>query len=89
MAQKINEDHVFYRTPTKVYPTVDRGEGVYIYDKEGKQYIDGSGGGGADGVKGDHSLLAPPFVITEAQIDRMVQILDEAIGEVEAKVIGS
>ena len=44
MAQKINEDHVFYRTPTKVYPTVDRGEGVYIYDKEGKQYIDGSGG---------------------------------------------
>jgi adenosylmethionine-8-amino-7-oxononanoate aminotransferase len=23
---------------------VDRGEGVYIYDKEGRQYIDGSGG---------------------------------------------
>ena len=44
MAQKVNEDHVFYRTPTKFYPTVDRGEGVYIYDKEGKQYIDGSGG---------------------------------------------
>ena len=44
MAQKINEDHIFYRTPTKYYPTVDRGEGVYIYDKEGRQYIDGSGG---------------------------------------------
>lgn len=44
MAQKINEDHVFYRTPTKYYPTVERGEGVYIYDKEGRQYIDGSGG---------------------------------------------
>ena len=44
MAQKINEDHVFYRTPTKYYPTVDRGEGVYIYDKEGRQFIDGSGG---------------------------------------------
>ena len=38
MAQKINEDHVFYRTPTKYYPTADRGEGVYIYDKEGKLY---------------------------------------------------
>ena len=46
------------------------------------------GGGGADGVRGDHSLLAPPFVITEAQIDRMVQILDEAIGETEKKVLG-
>jgi adenosylmethionine-8-amino-7-oxononanoate aminotransferase len=46
------------------------------------------GGGGADGVKGDHSLLAPPYVITEAQIDRMVQILDEAITETETKVRG-
>ena len=44
MTQKINDDHVFYRTPTKYYPTVERGEGVYIYDREGRQYIDGSGG---------------------------------------------
>ena len=46
------------------------------------------GGGGADGILGDHSLLAPPYIITEAQIDRMVQILDEAIGETEKKVLG-
>jgi adenosylmethionine-8-amino-7-oxononanoate aminotransferase len=39
-------------------------------------------------VKGDHILLAPPYIITEAQIDRMVQILDEAIGETEKKVLG-
>ncbi len=44
MAQKTNEDHVFYRNPTKFYPTAFRGEGIYIYDAEGKQYIDGSGG---------------------------------------------
>ncbi|MBA4398068.1 MAG: aspartate aminotransferase family protein, partial [Syntrophus sp. (in: bacteria)] len=30
------------------------------------------GGGGADGIRGDHSLLAPPFTITQAQIDDMV-----------------
>ena len=44
MTRKVNVDHVFYRNPTKYYPTVDRAEGVYIYDREGKAYIDGSGG---------------------------------------------
>jgi adenosylmethionine-8-amino-7-oxononanoate aminotransferase len=43
------------------------------------------GGGGADGVRGDHLLLAPPFVITEEQIDRLVEILDEVIAEVSAE----
>jgi adenosylmethionine-8-amino-7-oxononanoate aminotransferase len=44
MNGKVNVDHVFYRNPTKYYPTVDRAEGVYIYDREGRAYIDGSGG---------------------------------------------
>ena len=44
MAEKINKDHIFYRNPTKYYPTAQMGEGIYIYDTEGKQYIDGSGG---------------------------------------------
>jgi adenosylmethionine-8-amino-7-oxononanoate aminotransferase len=44
MGKKTNEDHVFYRNPTKYYPTAVRGEGIYIYDSEGKQYLDGSGG---------------------------------------------
>jgi adenosylmethionine-8-amino-7-oxononanoate aminotransferase len=44
MAEKVNVDHVFYRNPTKYYPTADRGEGVYIHDRDGKAYIDGSGG---------------------------------------------
>jgi adenosylmethionine-8-amino-7-oxononanoate aminotransferase len=43
------------------------------------------GGGGADGVRGDHILLAPPFIITEEQIDQLVGILDEAIAEVAAE----
>lgn len=41
---KENIDQVFYRNPNKSYPTVERGEGVYIYDTEGKRYLDGSGG---------------------------------------------
>lgn len=41
---KTNNDHVFYRNPTKFYPTAARGQGIYIYDIDGKEYIDGSGG---------------------------------------------
>jgi len=44
------------------------------------------GGGGADGIRGDHSLLAPPFIITEDQIDELVRVLDEAIDEVEGSI---
>jgi adenosylmethionine-8-amino-7-oxononanoate aminotransferase len=32
-------------------------------------------------IRGDVILLAPPLVVTEAQVDRIVQILGEAIPE--------
>jgi adenosylmethionine-8-amino-7-oxononanoate aminotransferase len=35
---------VFYRNPQQEYPRGLRGEGVYLYDTNGKQYLDGSGG---------------------------------------------
>ena len=44
MKNKVNSDHVFYRNPTKYYPTAQWGKGIYIYDNDGKRYIDGSGG---------------------------------------------
>jgi adenosylmethionine-8-amino-7-oxononanoate aminotransferase len=40
------------------------------------------GGGGADGIRGDHVLLAPPFVINEAQIRELVSILKQSISDV-------
>lgn len=36
--------HVFYRKLMRAYPLVIRGEGIYLYDEDGKRYIDGSGG---------------------------------------------
>ena len=36
--------HVFYRKLTRTYPLITRGEGIYLYDENGKRYIDGSGG---------------------------------------------
>jgi len=35
---------VFYRAPQHCYPEVVKAEGVYLYDKTGKQYLDASGG---------------------------------------------
>ena len=35
---------VFYRDPGSSYPTAVRGEGVYLYDDAGRQYLDMSGG---------------------------------------------
>ena len=35
---------VFYRRPGFQYPVGMRSEGVYLYDSNGKQYLDGSGG---------------------------------------------
>ena len=36
--------HVFYRNSRSTPPKATRGEGAYIYDDTGKQYLDGSGG---------------------------------------------
>ena len=36
-------------------------------------------GGTIDGVRGDHVLLAPPFIVDEGQVDTIVERLGEAI----------
>lgn len=41
------------------------------------------GAGTVDGLKGDHVLLAPPFIVTEEQLEFIVKVLKEAIEEQE------
>ena len=38
------QGHVFYRNMARAYPVVERGEGVYLYDADGRRYLDASGG---------------------------------------------
>ena len=38
---------VMQRDLNRTYPTIVRGEGIYLYDAEGNRYIDGSGGSAA------------------------------------------
>jgi adenosylmethionine-8-amino-7-oxononanoate aminotransferase len=38
------QGHVFYRKMAHDYPVIERGEGVCLYDAEGRRYLDASGG---------------------------------------------
>ena len=42
--RKYPDGHVFYRRMGHPHPVAVKGEGGYIYDQEGKRYLDGSGG---------------------------------------------
>ena len=54
--------HVFHRDPRLRYPVAVRGEGAYLYDREGKRYLDASGGAAVSCL--GHS---DPAVITAIQ----------------------
>lgn len=43
-------------------------------------------GGTIDGRQGDHLLLAPPFIVTDADLERIVERLGQAIGAALAAV---
>jgi adenosylmethionine-8-amino-7-oxononanoate aminotransferase len=43
-SQRFPQSHVFYRKLTRQYPRIVRGEGCYLYDDEGRRYLDASGG---------------------------------------------
>ncbi len=39
------------------------------------------GSGTIDGIKGDHVMLAPPFIVTEAQLDELADKLARSIDQ--------
>lgn len=44
--------------------------------------------GQADGVNGDLAMLAPPFVVTEEQVDELIQMFGSALRSIEQRVEG-
>ena len=44
MIRTAETSHAFYSNLRGDLPTIDRGEGVYLYDTNGKRYLDGSSG---------------------------------------------
>ena len=41
---KLSHDHIFQRNFKRRYPVAVRGEGVYLFDENGKKYLDACGG---------------------------------------------
>jgi adenosylmethionine-8-amino-7-oxononanoate aminotransferase len=44
MTISTDNSHVFFNNWHSTYPVAERAEGIYIYDQEGKRYLDGIGG---------------------------------------------
>ena len=42
--KNVPDTHVFYRRLSHLHPLAERGKGVYLWDSDGRRYIDGSGG---------------------------------------------
>jgi adenosylmethionine-8-amino-7-oxononanoate aminotransferase len=59
---------VFYRNPDHDYPEAVRGEGVYLYDSTGKQYLDGSGGAAVSCLGHGHPAVTAAI---KAQVDKL------------------
>src|SRR5918996_912885 len=60
---------VIHRDLNRTYPTLVRGEGIYLYDDEGRRYIDGSGGSAAVTAIG-HAVPEVVAAVTE-QVARL------------------
>ncbi|HSO29188.1 MAG TPA: aspartate aminotransferase family protein [Candidatus Sulfomarinibacteraceae bacterium] len=76
------ESHAPFPRVAKVTEAVVRAaksNGVLLY----------SGTGLADGTDGDSILLGPPFVITDAELDRIVEVLAEAVDAATAAATGA
>jgi len=58
---------VFYRQPKHRYPCVTRGEGVYLYDADGRRYLDGSGGAAVSALGHNHPRV---LAAMRAQLER-------------------
>ena len=43
-------DHIFYRDLTIGFPTIERGEGVFLYDTKGNRYLDACSGSAAANI---------------------------------------
>ncbi len=60
--------NVFYRSPGHEYPIAVRGDGVYVYDSAGKQYLDGSGGAAVCCLGHGHPVVVEAI---KAQVDQL------------------
>ncbi|MGU3840589.1 aminotransferase class III-fold pyridoxal phosphate-dependent enzyme, partial [Vibrio diabolicus] len=60
--------YVFHRHCHATLPIIDRGEGVYLFDKHGKQYLDACGGAAVSNLGHSHQAVKKAML---EQIERV------------------
>ena len=60
--------HILHRQTKKPLPTVEKGEGVYLFDSDGKRYLDGSGGAAVSCLGHGHPRVVKAI---KDQVDRV------------------
>ncbi len=60
--------HVFHRHCHNTLPVIERGEGVYLFDKQGKRYLDACGGAAVSNLGHSHQAVKQAML---AQIERV------------------
>jgi adenosylmethionine-8-amino-7-oxononanoate aminotransferase len=58
-----NESHIIYRRLQHHHPIAERGEGIYLWDRDGRRYIDGSGGAAVVNI--GHGVMEVVQAMTE------------------------
>ncbi len=61
--------HVFHRHTQHVYPVAMRGQGLYVIDRDGKRYLDASGGAAVSCLGHNHPAVIQAL---KDQLDRLV-----------------
>ncbi len=65
---KAPKNNVFYRNQNWHYPKIERGEGIYLYDVDGKRYIDGCSGSAVANIGHGNKEVAE---YTKKQMERI------------------
>jgi len=68
VTRRVQRTHVFHRNLRAAPPMVDHGEGVYIYDTDGRRYLDASGGAAVSCLGHSHPAVIQAI---KEQIDRI------------------
>jgi adenosylmethionine-8-amino-7-oxononanoate aminotransferase len=96
--QDFSQGHIFYRRMAHTHPEIVRGEGVYLFDRERKAYLDGSGGAivvnaghGIDSIsqaisdQADQAAYLHPTMFTAEVIEKYADALAEIVPLENAK----
>ncbi|MEO8089603.1 MAG: aspartate aminotransferase family protein [Gemmatimonadales bacterium] len=88
MTHKYPSSHVFYRKLKREYPRIVRGDGCYLYDDQGRRYLDASGGAYVVNVGHGVSEIAEALACQAARVAYVTgtTFTNDAVEELAAEI---